>query len=63
MMLALGMAIIVFIVGFIPISPYILLPIQILVGAIIVFFICEITKLEEYIQLKQIALDVLKRKK
>lgn len=63
MMLAFGMAVIVFLMGFIPISPYILLPIQILVGAIFVFAICEITKLEEYMQLKQIALDVLKRKK
>lgn len=62
MLLALGMAIIVFFVGLLPISPYILLPIQIIIGAIIVFVLCEITKLNEYMQIKNIALSILKKK-
>ncbi len=62
LLLALGMAIIVFIFGLLPISPYILLPIQIIVGAIIVFVTCEITKLSEYMQIKDIAFTMLKKK-
>ena len=60
--LALCMAIVVFFIGFIPLSPYILLPIQITIGAIIVFTVCEIIKLDEYIQLKNIALSIISKK-
>lgn len=63
MFLALAMMIVVFLVGLIPISPYALLPIQIIVGAIIVFAICEITKLEEYIQIKNIVFSIIQRGK
>ena len=63
MLLSLGMAIVVFLVGLIPLAPYILLPIQIVIGAIIVFATCEITKLNEYLQIKDIALSLLKKEK
>ena len=63
MSLALGMGLIVFLIGFIPLSPYAMLPIQIVVGAIITFSICEISKLEEYIQIKNIALSISQRGK
>ena len=63
MSLALGMGLIVFLIGFIPLSPYALLPIQIIAGAIITFCICEISKLEEYIQIKNIALSIIQRGK
>jgi len=62
LLLALGMAIIVFFMGYIPLSPYVLLPIQIVIGAIIVFTVCEITKLSEYLQIKDIVFSMIKKK-
>ncbi len=59
--LSLGMALIVYLIGYLPLSPYALLPIQIVCGAGIVFLVCEWTHLEEYMQIKQIALTILKR--
>jgi len=61
--LALSMAIVVFLIGLLPLSPYILLPIQLLTGAAIVFTVCELTHLEEYMQIKKIALGMIKRQK
>lgn len=61
--ISLIMAVIVYFIGWLPLSPYILLPIQIICGAVFVFFICEITKLEEYLQTKQIALNILPKRK
>jgi O-antigen/teichoic acid export membrane protein len=62
LLLALGMGLIVFCVGYLPLSPYLLLFIQILIGAIIVFTVCEITKLNEYLQIKDIVFSMLKKK-
>ena len=62
MLLSLGMAVTVYLIGWLPVSPYILLPIQILAGAAIVFGVCEWSKLSEYMQIKDIALNVLKKK-
>ena len=62
MILALGMAAIVFLIGLLPISLFLLLPIQIIAGAIVVFASCEITKLSEYMQIKDIAMSILKKK-
>lgn len=63
MFLSLAMAVVVYSIGLIPLTPYALLPIQIAVGAIIVISTCEIAKLDEYLQLKKIVSDlVLKRK-
>ena len=61
MLLALGMAVTVFFIGLLPLSPYALLPIQIITGAIIVFAVCELTKMEEYMQIKNIALGIIKK--
>ena len=63
MSLALGMGALVWLVGLLPLSPYALLPIQIVTGAIIVFSTCEWSKLEEYMQIKDIASNIIKRKK
>ena len=63
MSLALGMGALVWLVGLLPLSPYALLPIQIVIGAIIVFSTCEWSKLEEYMQIKDIASNIIKRKK
>ena len=59
--IALTMAIPVFALSFLDWSPFILLPIQIIVGAGVVFGLCEWTKLEEYVRLKSIANDYISK--
>lgn len=59
-------AICVFFFKYLPISNWIILPIQILVGVAVFFVICEKTKLEEYVEVKDMAkqyLSNLKRNK
>ena len=57
------MAIIVYLLSFIPLSVYIILPIQVLTGAIIVFGYCELTGTEEYIKAKTAVLQLIGKKK
>ena len=47
--------------SFLPINPFILLPIQFLVGAGIAFVLLEKTQLDEYKELKQIALPIVNK--
>lgn len=58
---ALAMAIPVFFMSYIPMNPFVLLPLQILVGVAITIGICEVTKLLEYIELKGIAIPMIKK--
>lgn len=58
---ALAMAIPVFAISFIPINPFMLLPLQILIGAVITIAICEVTKLPEYLEIKSIAMPVINK--
>lgn len=58
---ALFMALIVYSVSFINISPYILLPVQLIIGAIVIFLLCEVSKPEEYLEIKQLVGRVLKK--
>ena len=58
--IALTMAVPVYLMSFIPISYYILLPLQLIVGVAIVLFLCEKKKLPEYCELKEIAVSYLK---
>ncbi len=58
---AITMAIPVFTMSFIPLNPYILFPLQILVGATITIGICEAIKLPEYLELKGIAMPIIKK--
>lgn len=51
------MAVIVYCISLIPLSPLILLPMQIVIGALVVVVLCEIIKPEEYQELKGIALS------
>ena len=57
---AVAMAVPVYSISFIPINPFILLPLQIVIGAVITIIICEATKLPEYMELKGIASSLLK---
>lgn len=64
--LSLIIALSVYFFKFLPISNWIILPIQIVVGVIVFFLFCEKTKMEEYMDVKSIALQYLsklKRKK
>ncbi len=59
--IAMAMAVIVYIMSFIPLSYYILLPIQVIVGAMVTIILCELIKPEEYLQLKGIVMDYKKK--
>ena len=60
--IALMVALSVFFFKYLPISNWIILPIQLCVGCIVFFLICEKTKLEEYIEVKTILLQYLIKK-
>lgn len=51
------MAVPVYLLTFLPISDYLILPIQVIVGVCLSVFLCELWKREEYIQLKKIVLN------
>ena len=53
----------VFFFKYLPLSNWIILPIQIIVGVIVFFVSCEKTKMEEYVELKSIALQYLSKLK
>ena len=57
LLIAFIMAIPVYLISYLPISMYIQLPIQIVVGFVVTIALCEWWKREEYLQLKQIVLD------
>lgn len=59
--IALTMAIPVYLMSFIPVSYYILLPIQLLLGATIAIGVCEKSKLSEYFELKNIVISYSKK--
>lgn len=52
-------AISVYFIKFLPLNYWIILSIQIIVGALVFFILCEVTKLPEYIEVKNIALSVI----
>jgi hypothetical protein len=55
------MAVIVYLLSFINLSPYIMLPLQIIAGAVIFIGLAIIFKMEEYIDLKNIVLSLLNK--
>ena len=58
---AIAMAVPIYAMSFIPLNPFILLPLQIVAGAIITLVICETTNLPEYIELKGIAMPIINK--
>lgn len=58
---AIIMGIPVFFISYIPLSPFVLLPLQILVGAAIIFSVYEISKNKEYLMLKNLFLEKIKK--
>jgi len=62
--LATGMAMLVFLTGYFLKTPYFLtLMLQISVGAIFVFLICELTKMRDYLYMKQIIIEKVFRRR
>lgn len=57
--LATIMAVSIYFFKFLPISNWIILPIQILVGAVVFFLICETTHMMEYMEVKKITIDTI----
>ncbi len=58
---AMCVAVSVYFLKFLPLSPFIILPIQLTLGVTTFFIICEIFKPYEYIELKNILLEVSKK--
>lgn len=61
LLMALSMFIILFALSFIPLSPFIMLPFQLIIGAVFTLAICEIRKPEEYIEIKTIAKPIIRK--
>lgn len=59
--IAFTMAAGVYALSYLPISAYIILPIQLLCGVLLVWGLCELKHREEYIEIKNIALSVIRR--
>ena len=60
--IALIMAFLIYLMSFLPINYFLLLPAQIIIGAAISISICERFYLPEYIELKGIVMSMIKRK-
>ncbi len=58
---AMTMALIVYAMSYIKISPFLLFPLQILFGAIITISLCKIFKFPEYLELEAIAMGFIKK--
>lgn len=57
MLIALIMAVPVFLLSYLPVSEYVILPVQIIVGIVVTMILCEWLKRDEYLQIKAIVLD------
>ena len=60
--LAFTIALAVFFLKYLPLSYWIILPMQIIIGCIVFFIICRIYKMEEFYELKAIVLKFIKKK-
>lgn len=60
-LVAFVIALSVFFLKFLPLSYWVILPMQIITGAVVFFVVCESTKMPEYLEIKTIAGDYLKK--
>lgn len=58
---AIVIALAVYFLKYLPFSYWVILPLQILVGIVVFLVICKITKLEEYIEIKNIAVSAINK--
>ncbi len=61
--IAFGVALSVYFLKYLPLSYWVILPLQIIIGIIVAILLCEATKLSEYRELKSIVLDYIQRTK
>ena len=61
--IAFGIAVSVFFLKYLPISNWLILPMQILVGVAVGIFLCRKAKLEEYEEVKNIVIKIVKKRK
>ena len=61
--IAIVVALSVFFMKYLPISFWYILPIQIIIGTVVFFIICHVTKIKEYTDIKNIVLPKLKKLK
>lgn len=61
LLMSVSMLAILFAISFLPMKPIVILSLQIIIGAAYTFTICEIRKPEEYIEIKSIAISVIKK--
>lgn len=59
--IAFCIALSVYFLKYLPLNYWVILPIQIIVGAIVFFLLCELTKLPEYVEVKGIVLNYIKK--
>ena len=58
---AILMALPVYALSYIPISPFVILPVQIVLGGVLAILLCNLFKLPEYYETKEIALQYVKK--
>lgn len=58
---AIAIALAVYFLKYLPFSHWVILPMQIIIGAIVFFIVCETTKLCEYKEIKNIALSTINK--
>lgn len=59
--IAMTMAVIVYVLKFLPLSNWIILPIQIVVGVAVFFALCKLTKIKEYDEAKELVMPILNK--
>lgn len=58
-MMSFFMAIVVYLMSFIPISPFILFPLQLIAGGVITICLCEKYQLDEYVEIKNMVIPLV----
>lgn len=59
--IAITMAAVVYALSFLPLSAYLILPVQLICGVLLVWGLCELKHRDEYIEIKNIALSVIRK--
>lgn len=59
--IGLGMGLFVYLLGFIRLNAFIMLPMQILLGLFFVMILCELFVLPEYLEVKRMVIDVFNK--
>lgn len=58
---ALGMAVVLYAMNYLPLNHFVMFPLQVLAGAAITITVCEMRKADEYLEIKDISLSTIRR--